>query len=292
MAKSFITLWIIFKMDKDIQILLIPDVHGRQFWKQPVMEVLENTNAKIIFLGDYLDVYPQEFAEKYGFKLDVYTQENYDKIYKLLDDTVDMFGEIIELKKKYPERITLLVGNHDCGYAVGTKICEVRRDKRNAHKICKLFDDNRELFKLADEARIADKHFIFSHAGINKTYAERCFDDVNEDNVVSLFNEAWWENNYGIMDSLGQYSVFRGWGGGDYGSLVWADAREWFQEQYMSDVKNEAYGYAVVGHTHLSGPHFEENMAFIDTADAYYINSEGEIKKYYEKEENKKADED
>lgn len=279
-------------MEKDIQILLIPDVHGRQFWKQPVMEVLENTNAKIIFLGDYLDVYPQEFAEMYGFKLDVYTQENYDKIYKLLDDTVDMFGEIIELKKKYPERITLLIGNHDCGYAVGTKICEVRRDKRNAHKICKLFDDNRELFKLADEARIADKHFIFSHAGINKTYAERCFDDVNEDNVVSLFNEAWFENNYGIMDSLGQYSVFRGWGGGDYGSLVWADAREWFQEQYMSDVKNEAYGYAVVGHTHLSGPHFEENMAFIDTADAYYINSEGEIKKYYEKKEDEKADED
>ena len=279
-------------MDKDIQILLIPDVHGRQFWKQPVMEVLENTNAKIVFLGDYLDVYPQEFAEIYDFKLNVYTQENYDKIYKLLDDTVDMFEEIIKLKRQYPDRITLLIGNHDCGYAVGTKVCEVRRDKRNARKICKLFDENRGYFQLADEARIADKHFIFSHAGINKTYAERCFDDVNEDNVVSLFNEAWFENNYGIMDSLGQYSVFRGWGGGDYGSLVWADAREWFQEQYMSDVKNEAYGYAVVGHTHLSEPHFEENMAFIDTADAYYINSEGEIKKYYEKEEDEKVSED
>ena len=203
-----------------------------------------------------------------------------------------MFEEIIELKRQYPDRITLLVGNHDCGYAVGTKICEVRRDKRNASKICKLFDENREYFQLADEARIADKHFIFSHAGINKTYADRCFgEEANEDTVVTLFNDAWRENNYGIMNSLGQYSAFRGWGGGDYGSLVWADAREWFQEQYMSDVKNEAYGYAVVGHTRLSGPHFEENMAFIDTADAYYINSEGEIKKYYEKEENKKADE-
>ena len=280
-------------MDKDIQILLIPDVHGRQFWKQPVIEVLENTNAKIVFLGDYLDVYPQEFTEMYGFKLDAYTQENWDKICKLFDDTVAMFEEIIELKRQYPDRITLLVGNHDCGYAVGTKICEVRRDKRNASKICKLFDENREYFQLADEARIADKHFIFSHAGINKTYADRCFgEEANEDTVVTLFNDAWRENNYGIMNSLGQYSAFRGWGGGDYGSLVWADAREWFQEQYMSDVKNEAYGYAVVGHTRLSGPHFEENMAFIDTADAYYINSEGEIKKYYEREENKKADED
>jgi hypothetical protein len=204
---------------------------------------------------------------------------------------VEMFEEIIELKRKYPERITLLVGNHDCGYAVGPKVCEVRRDNRNARKICKLFDDNWELFKLADEARIADKHFIFTHAGINKTYAERCFDDVNEDNVVSLFNEAWLENNWGIMDSLGQYSDFRGWGGGDYGSLVWADAREWFQEQYMSDVKNEAYGYAVVGHTHINKAHFEENMAFIDTADAYYIDSNGDIKKYYDNEEEETNDE-
>ena len=183
-------------MDKDIQILLIPDVHGRQFWKQPVIEVLENTNAKIVFLGDYLDVYPQEFTEMYGFKLDAYTQENWDKICKLFDDTVAMFEEIIELKRQYPDRITLLVGNHDCGYAVGTKICEVRRDKRNASKICKLFDENREYFQLADEARIADKHFIFSHAGINKTYADRCFgEEANEDTVVTLFNDAWWENN-------------------------------------------------------------------------------------------------
>ena len=277
----------------DIKILVIPDVHGRDFWVEPVKETLENTDAKIVFLGDYLDVYIREFVEKYNYKLDVYTQENWDKIYQLLDDTVAMFEEIIELKRQYPDRITLLVGNHDCGYAVGPKVCEVRRDKRNARKICKLFDDNWELFKLADEARIADKHFIFSHAGINKTYAERCFDDVNEDNVVSLFNEAWLENNWGIMNSLGQYSDFRGWGGGDYGSLVWADAREWFCEQYMSDTKNEAYGYAVVGHTHMKGPHFEKNMAFIDTAEAYYINSDGEIKFYNEREltTNNKEDE-
>ena len=280
-------------MEKDIQILLIPDVHGRHFWEGPVKETLENTDAKIVFLGDYLDVYPQEFTETYGFKLDVYTQENYDKIYKLLDDTVDMFGKIIELKKKYPERITLLVGNHDCGYAVGHNICNTRSDKKNGSRIRQMFDENRGYFQLADESRIADKHFIFSHAGINKTYADRCFgEEANEDTVVTLFNDAWWGNNYGIMDSLGEYSLYRGWGGGDYGSLVWADAREWFQEQRMSDVKNEAYGYAVVGHTHLSRPVFMENMAFIDTCEAYYINSEGEIKKYYEKEEDKKDGED
>ena len=35
-----------------------------------------------------------------------------------------------------------------------------------------------------------------------------------------------------------------------------------------------------------------ENMAFIDTCEAYYINSEGEVKKYYEQEENEKVGKD
>ena len=272
-------------MERDIKILVIPDVHGRYFWINPVKETLENTDAKIIFLGDYLDVYIKEFVKIYNYKLDVYTQENWDKIYQLWDDTVTMFESIVALKKEYPDRITLLLGNHDCTYAISPDICDVRTDRRNIRRIREIFKENEDCFQLADEATIADKHFIFSHAGINKTYAYNCFgDEVNEDNVVELFNKYYKEGNYGIIDSLGQYSDFRGWGGGDYGSLVWADAREWFQEQYMSDVKNEAYGYAVVGHTHMKHPRFEENMAFIDTAEAYYIDSEGEIKKYYDNE--------
>jgi predicted phosphodiesterase len=278
-------------MDKDIQILVIPDVHGRHFWKGPVKETLENTDAKIVFLGDYLDVYIREFVKIYNFKLEVYTQENMEKIYKLWDDTVEMFKEIVELKKAYPDRITLLLGNHDCTYAISTTICDVRCDRRNIKRIRGIFVENNDCFKLADEAYINDKHFIFSHAGINKTYAYQCFgDEVNEENVVDLFNTYYKEGNYGIIDSLGKYSYFRGWGGGDFGSLVWADAREWFQTQEDSEEKNEAYGIAVVGHTHISHPKFIENIAFLDTADAYYINSDGDIKKYYSDETIKNED--
>ena len=42
------------------KILIIPDVHGRDFWKEPVKKVLEDTNAHIIFIGDYTDGYPTE----------------------------------------------------------------------------------------------------------------------------------------------------------------------------------------------------------------------------------------
>jgi len=37
--------------------ILVPDIHGRDFWKK-IRE--KATEEKIIFLGDYIDPYPQE----------------------------------------------------------------------------------------------------------------------------------------------------------------------------------------------------------------------------------------
>ena len=94
---------------KDIHTLIIGDVHGREFWKEPVKFVLENSEAEIIFLGDYLDPYPYEFDS--AFELDYQANTDY------LQTTIDNFKEIIELKKQYPDRITLLLGNHKVNIA-------------------------------------------------------------------------------------------------------------------------------------------------------------------------------
>ena len=93
----------------NIHALLVPDVHGREFWKEPVKTVLENSEAEIIFLGDYLDPYPDEFDS--DFELDYKASTDY------LQTTIDNFKEIIELKKQYPDRITLLLGNHKVNIA-------------------------------------------------------------------------------------------------------------------------------------------------------------------------------
>ena len=37
--------------------IIIPDVHGRTFWRDAVRD---RENENIIFLGDYLDPYPSE----------------------------------------------------------------------------------------------------------------------------------------------------------------------------------------------------------------------------------------
>ena len=83
---------------KKIEWLVIPDCHGRDFWVEPVKRVLEETDAEICFLGDYLDIYNFEFD---------WTQDiNWNMV------AVDRFKNIIELKKNNPDRITLLIGNH------------------------------------------------------------------------------------------------------------------------------------------------------------------------------------
>ena len=44
---------------KKEKIYIVPDVHGRIFWKKLKRKARFN---KIVFLGDYLDPYPHEFA--------------------------------------------------------------------------------------------------------------------------------------------------------------------------------------------------------------------------------------
>lgn len=82
---------------KDIKILFLPDVHCREFWIKPVYEVLKNNpEAKIVFIGDYLDGYSQEWDDDIDY----------------VELGFEGFLEIIKLKEQYKNRIVLLLGNH------------------------------------------------------------------------------------------------------------------------------------------------------------------------------------
>lgn len=73
------------------KILILPDIHGRQFWKKAVEEWSNKVN-KIIFLGDYLDSYPDEGI----------TRKN----------AIRNFEEIIDYKINNKDKVVLLLGNH------------------------------------------------------------------------------------------------------------------------------------------------------------------------------------
>ena len=248
------------RIDTACRIMVIPDVHGRTFWREPVHEALENSLAKVIFLGDYVDTYPYEFD---GMDPDVINRR-----------AIGIFKEIIELKKKYPDRMTLLLGNHDCTYAISTSICECRTDYKNFEEIRDLFVADRDLFRLADETTINGRHFIFSHAGINQRYARLCFgSEADESNIVEKFNHTYHLNDLDILMSLGMVSCWRGNLDSEYGSIVWADAREWDGKD------NIGFGFGVVGHTQLNKPCVSETlgMAFLDCRKVFMIDDMGKI---------------
>ena len=75
------------------EILIIPDVHGRDFWKEAVVS---QDYEKVVFLGDYSDPYDIE-----GITDDV---------------AIDNFKSIIDYKQQNPDKVVLLLGNHDLHY--------------------------------------------------------------------------------------------------------------------------------------------------------------------------------
>ena len=249
------------------KILIIPDVHGRDFWREPVKQELNNSETSIIFLGDFTDCYPYEWEPNFDYR----------------QHTVDNFKEIIELKKQNSDRITLLLGNHDCGYAISDTICSSRMDRTHLSELKELFRENRELFQMAEECNIAGRHFIFSHAGILKGWARSVWGDEADDtdfNVVSRLNNAWLDNDMNILSRLGDYDDYRGWDGFQYGSPVWSDIRSWIRV-----TPEETYGFNIVGHTQLSHQVVLDQIADLDCRKVFYIDDQGVLRSYDTDEE-------
>jgi len=260
---------------KDIKILFEPDVHCRDFWIKPVNETLENNpEAKIVFLGDYLDGYPHEWEDvdyvTYGF-------EN--------------FLEIIKLKEQYKDRIILLLGNHDSTYAIGDDICKCRTDYKHKQQLENIFQEKRNLFQLAYSEKINDVDFLFSHAGINKKWVDYNFKDlnVNKDNVVDFINNMWLGENYLQLNTLGQYDNYRGYFGYPYGSPIWADINALYNIS-----KEDSYDYfQIVGHSQLRDdgkPLIFENIGDFDCRATFYIDNQGKIRLYDSDEEIKSVE--
>ena len=80
------------------RILVLPDVHGRLFWKEPVQKYIDVVD-RVVFLGDYLDPYGDEGGD-------------YDA-----ESIFENLKEIVELKRNNMDKVVLLKGNHDQHYA-------------------------------------------------------------------------------------------------------------------------------------------------------------------------------
>lgn len=221
--------------------IVIPDIHGRKFWKDALEYI--KSGVPTIFLGDYLDPYSYEGITP--------------------EQAIYNFEEILEVAKDKNTKVTLLTGNHDCTYIYPEEgICECRTDYLGFPKIQKLFWDNLDLFSLAT----TDGNILYSHAGIHKDWLS--FVGITEEDII---DQPLSKLSHKIVDSLLVVSWYRG-GWGDYGSPVWADVRE-FSGNSLGDITQ------VVGHTQQKEkPVRVGNVICLDCRECFYVDPEGDVR--------------
>ncbi len=261
------------------RILVVPDVHGRDFWKEPVLKYKEQVD-RIVFLGDYLDPYPSEPID-----------HSPDSVYA-------NFLEIMNLKQENMEKVVLLKGNHDEHYSshIFNRIAGgTRQDKVNWEKYHETFNRHAELFKIAHLETVNGMPYVFSHAGMTlywihkvNTSLWKMADNrlsIADPKVIERINEL--DTTPQGQEMLAVIGYSRTLFGERTGSVLWADIEE------HSFTAPSAYGldkvFQVFGHTRLRESHdsiLSDHLAMIDSRQCFMIDEEREEKiealKYYE----------
>ena len=226
------------------QLIVIPDIHGLDFWRSAVSAL---PNALLIFLGDYLDPYNDE---------DISPDDAY---YNLID--------IVDLKKEYPNNVILIWGNHDLHYMY-RDLMGSRYDFSNSDKYFQFFWQNQDCFQIAFETVINGKTYLFSHAGVGRKWAERIDSKFSRiPPTASDLNGLFQSRTF--IEALGAKTSIRG-GWSDCGSIIWADSHEHLVEenQYKDIVQ-------VFGHTRRKEPLIIDNRVYcLDCGLCFSINPE------------------
>ena len=211
-------------MDIPNKILIIPDLHGREFWREAVKDMDEET--RVVFLGDYLDPYEDDW------------------IY--WSNAFIAFKDIIAFKETYPEQVTLLLGNHDLHYLF-PKLRGSRYNEYQEGKIRRALETHLDSFQMAVEYDMGGKRYLLSHAGIHSDWARKHSNLFGPFEKVSAetFNQMMFTPEF--VDALSDVSWRRG-GNATSGSMIWADI-----DEYALSLPIAPDVVQICGHTRLSG---------------------------------------
>lgn len=225
--------------------IIIPDLHGRDFWINPVLNNINKENTHIVFLGDYLDPY-----------------EGFENITS--EKALEMFLYLLEVIQN-TNNVTLLIGNHDYGYwPEMLEYYSCRRNEKDKQKISQIFQNNRHLFQLAYEY---DK-YLFTHAGVlEKWWGSQ--DPITAENINQLIEKPL---------KLNQIPRERG-GKALYGSCIWADV----YEHYFQHPINYYQIFGHTWQYDTGKPIINENFAMLDCRKVFELDTKtGKIEEFIE----------
>ena len=236
--------------------IIIPDIHGRNFWKDAVRG---HEDEEIIFLGDYVDPYSSlEYIDSW--------------------EGLNSLREVIDFKKAHPDNVTLLLGNHDLSY-LSDHIVQCRHDDENHDEIRLLLLQNIHLFKIAHEKRIGNKMYVFSHAGILPNWIEQndfVLGIIRPGHEVEELNRLFHSGK--LYQALGNVSYYRS-GEFEYGSCIWADIHEHYDCELYDESSTYHDVFQIFGHTLQLNEHpvVTEHFACIDCRHAFLLDDKGAL---------------
>ena len=130
---------------KKLRILSVGDFHGRDYWRELALYDNPDKFDYIIFVGDYVDSF---------------NKTNVEILHNL--------SNLIEFKRKYPERVILLLGNHDVDYMLANSPASFSHRCTGFRP--EMFWDLKDLFRrnmrFFDVAFQID-NYIWTHAGVH-----------------------------------------------------------------------------------------------------------------------------
>ncbi len=241
-----------------IKVLIIPDVHGRSFWKDCVenyKELIENGVIDVVFLGDYLDPYYFEDIT--------------------VIDAIKNFHEICKFAQRR-KNVHLLLGNHDMPYYDELYRDSLRYKCRYSHEYAPEIEaifKNYKLFNIAWETELNGKKYLFTHAGVQKEWVNIWSGRAKIRRIIKKYIIEGLEptaqslnkltNSKKGITALLDVSEMRG-GYAKFGSVIWADFHEHLRNRIARDYYDNIY--QVCGHS-LAFPDEFDNASF----DKYYI---------------------
>ncbi len=211
-----------------MKIVALGDTHGRVLWKEIVSK--EKDADKIVFIGDYFDTH-------------------YDIS---VDQQIENFKEILELKKNNMDQVVLLLGNHDFHYL------KEAIETYSGFQAFRFFDIN-EILQPAVKSGLVQMcfvhdNYVFTHAGVTKTWC--LVNNIRTNHLEEDINNKIFENPSAFRFTMGHN--FSQTGNDVTQSPMWVRIPSLF-EDHLPEVKY------VIGHTTQEKLVITDGIIAIDT---------------------------
>lgn len=229
------------------KILVMPDIHGRTFWKEALKL---HPNLDTIWLGDYVDPYAP-----------------------IQEEAIHNFREILEEAKKH-DNWTMLLGNHDLHYILNIR--GSRKDEFNQQEIKQLILDNLDRFSLAAVRIIDGRKYLFTHAPVLKGWVEDFNLPQDPEKLAEYLNgllRKYPKEKKELERILDRVSPMRG-GDNKWASPIWADVDEL---RYKEAEIMPGIDFSIFGHTREPIDGQYPTYACLDTLHAHVVLEDGEI---------------